>query len=152
MPKVKEYILRDVIIPGVKKAISDVVRNSIDMILYGESERDRKKTIGSKTSYGRYYEDNSYRQRETSSSYRSAYDYDDISFYNRGDAEFVLSQMEDIIERYGFVKVADLYELVGKSTSNHCANNYGWTDLRTAHVERIRDGYIIKLPKALPID
>ena len=60
--------------------------------------------------------------------------------------------MEDIIERYGFVKVADYYDLAGVSIDNHCTNNYGWTDLRTASISRVRDRYVINLPKALPID
>ena len=32
---VKSYILMDVLVPAIKKAISDIVTNGIDMILYG---------------------------------------------------------------------------------------------------------------------
>ena len=78
-------------------------------------------------------------------------DYDDIIFDNRGDAEAVLSSMEDVIDQYGVVSIADLFDLAEVSNSNYAMNNYGWTDLRTANVVRVRDGYILKLPRALPI-
>ena len=42
---VKSYILMDVLIPAAKKAISDIVSNGIDMILYGET-RGRKSSSG----------------------------------------------------------------------------------------------------------
>ena len=155
MPKIKNYIVSDVLIPSIKKAISDIVRNGIDMVLYGESGRNRdSKTPGSRVSYRSYYDNpvGNNRDRDTSRSSRSVFDYDDIEFLNRGDAEITLAQMEDIIDKYGFVKVADYYDLAGVSITNHCANNYGWTDLRTANISRVRDRYIINLPKALPID
>ena len=33
---VKSYIVMDVLVPAIKKAISDIVTNGIDMILYGK--------------------------------------------------------------------------------------------------------------------
>ena len=49
------------------------------------------------------------------------------------------------------VSVADLYDLVGIS-GNYTDNKYGWTNLRNSDVQRVRDGYLLKLPKALPFD
>ena len=41
---VKNYIVNDVLIPAAKKAISDIVTNGIDMILYGEARgKDRRR-------------------------------------------------------------------------------------------------------------
>ena len=60
--------------------------------------------------------------------------------------------MEEIIATYGLVSVADFYELVGVP-SNYTDNNYGWSNLRNAYVDRLRDGgYIIKLPRAFQLD
>ena len=42
-------------------------------------------------------------------------------------------------------------DLVGV-TGNYTDNKYGWTNIRNAEVVRVRDGYRIKLPRALPID
>ena len=70
---------------------------------------------------------------------------------NRADAEEVLDSMLATIDKYGIVSVADMYDLVG-ITGNYTDNKYGWTDLRSARIERERDGgYTINLPRALPL-
>ena len=75
---------------------------------------------------------------------------DDIILESRAEAEDVISSMEKIIETYGFVRVADLYDLVG-ITCNYTDNNYGWTNIRSAESVKVRDGYMLKLPKAEPL-
>ena len=60
---VKSYILLEVIVPAIKKAISDIVTTGIDMILYGEAGRTRKNGSASKVSYRNYYERESERTR-----------------------------------------------------------------------------------------
>ena len=82
---------------------------------------------------------------------RTRYSYDDIFFDTREEAEEVLSKMDELIELYGVVRVADLYELVG-ITRDYTDNKYGWKNIRNARIERTRDGYAIKLPRALLID
>lgn len=150
---VKSYVFLDVLVPAIKKAISDIVTNGIDMILYGESGRsDRKRSGASKVSYGSYYRSDRDRDRRESVRARSGFDFDDIVFDNRGDAESVLTAMEDVIDQYGVVSVGDLYDLADVSTNNYAINKYGWTDLRSAEVVRTRDGYMIKLPRALPLN
>lgn len=151
---VKDYIVNDVLIPAAKKAISDIITNGVDMILYGEAKgRDRRRDGGSRVSYTKYYERDRDRDRDydRSRTRRSVYDYDDIILDTRGEAEDVLNRMDDLIDAYGMVSVADLYDLVGIS-GNYTDNKYGWTNLRNAEVRRTRDGYLLKLPKALPFD
>lgn len=147
--KVKSYIVWDVLVPAIKKAISDIITNGIDMILYGEANPARKKTIGSKISYSRFYDQRDDDRREIGPRVRTGYAYNDIFFTSRGEAEEVLSLMEEAVEMYGMVSVADMYDMVGE-TGNFTDNKYGWTSLRLAEVVRTRDGYIIKLPKAMP--
>ena len=149
---VKSYVVMDVLIPAVKKAISDIVTNGIDMILYGEAGHSKKHGTASKVSYGGFYKGERDRRDPRESRLRSGLDYDDIIFDSRGDAEAVLSAMDEIIERYKFVTVGDLYDLAQVSTNNYAINKYGWTDIRMAQVVRVRDGYMIKLPRALPLD
>lgn len=145
---VKNYIIGDVLIPALKKAISDVVTNGIDMILYGETGHT-KKSGSSKISYMSYYDRDRGRER---TNYRSAgYDFDDLVFETRGEAEIVLDNLFEILDRYRVATVADLYDLAG-SPGRYTDNKFGWTDLGRAEVVRIRDGYVIKLPRALAID
>jgi hypothetical protein len=149
---VKSYIVMDVLIPAAKKAVSDIVTNGIDMILYGEARgKDRRRDSGSRVSYTKYYERDRDRDYDRRRERRSVYDYDDIILDTRREAEDVLNRMDDLIDAYGMVSVADLYDLVGV-TGNYTDNKYGWTNLRNAEVRRTRDGYLIKLPKALPFD
>lgn len=149
---VKDYIVNDVLIPAAKKAISDIITNGIDMILYGETKgRDRRSSSSSRVSYTKYYERDRDRDYDRNRTRRSVYDYDDIILDTRGEAEDVLNRMDDLIDTYGMVSVADLYDLVGIQ-GNYTDNKYGWTNLRNAEVRRTRDGYLIKLPKALPFD
>lgn len=150
---VKSYIVMEVLVPAIKKAISDIVTNGIDMILYGETGRTKKNSTASKVSYGKFYDRDSDRRRDSrSSGTRGGYDYDDIIFETRGDAESVLDAMNEIISQYGVVSVGDLYDLADVSTSNYAANKYGWTDIGGCKPVRVRDGYILKLPRALPIN
>jgi len=148
---VKSYILLDVLIPAIKKAISDIVTNGIDMILYGETGKTKSNSTASKVSYRSYYDGRNGRRDYSAIRTKISYNYDDIIFDNRGEAEDVLSRMDELISTYGLVSVADLYDLVGV-TGNYTDNKYGWTNIRSASVIRVRDGYMLKLPKALPLD
>ena len=145
---VKSYILLDILVPAIKKAISDIVTNGIDMILYGGTGKTKSNSTASKVSYRSYYDS---RRDYSAVRTKTGYNYDDIIFDNRGEAEDVLSRMDELVSTYGLVSVADLYDLVGV-TGNYTDNKYGWTDIRSASVVRVRDGYMIKLPKALPLN
>ena len=74
----------------------------------------------------------------------------DIIYESLGSANEVLHNMMDIIDKYGYVTVADMLDLSGKPCS-YIDNRYGWVDLRAASIVSTRDGYIIDLPNALPI-
>ena len=148
---VKDYILMDVIIPSVKKAVYDLIVGTLDMSLYGGRGSGGKRPTADKVSYRDYNsvsrrDDRSYDRTRTN----SGYSYDDIVIDTRGEAEAVLSRMDEVMEEYGIVRVADLYDLVGV-TGDYTDNNYGWTNIRNAKIVRVRDGYKIDMPRALPI-
>ena len=143
---VKSYILMDVLVPAIKKAVSDIVTNGIDMILYGG-----KGSLSSKVSYRNYYDRKDDYRPYNNPLTRAAYDTEDIILQTRGEAEEVLARMDELISCYGVVSVADLYDLIGK-TCSYTSNKYGWTNIRSAEVIRARDGYVIKMPKASPLN
>ena len=150
---VKSYILMEVIVPAVKKAISDIVTTGIDMILYGEAGRSKKNGTASKVSYRNYYDQGADRVRAGSAgNRRNTPDYDDILFDTRGDAEAVLDAMNDIISQYGTVSVSDFYDLARVPNDNFTMNRYGWTNIGGATAVWVRDGYILKLPRAIPLN
>ena len=147
---VKSYILMDVLVPTFKKAIL----GAIDMMLNGgkgSGYSDRQSAP--KVSYRSYYDDpRDDRRYSDAPKVRARFDYDDIIYENRGDAEAVLDQMYDVVDHYGIVTVADMYDMA-RLPQPYTSNKYGWTRLRNVEVVRLRDGrYMLKLPKALPID
>lgn len=147
---VKSYVLGEVLIPAIKKAFSDIVKDGIDIILYGEARGDRKRSTADKVSYRNYYDRDSHSSRYDRTPV-SSYSYDDIVLTTRGEAEDVLARMDEIVEAYGMVSVADLKDLVG-ITGHYTDNKYGWTSMRNAYVDRVRDGYMIRLPRTVALD
>lgn len=148
---IRSYLIDDVIIPTIKNTIWDAFTNSLDMVLFGGTGRNRKKSTAEKISYRNYYDRRDERRYGEPLRAKSGTSFDDIVFDSRGEAENVLRCMEEILEQYPLVSVSDMYDLAGL-TAPHTANKYGWSNLRSADVVRIRDGYIIKLPRALPFD
>ena len=150
---VKSYVVMDVLIPAIKKAIVDIVTDGVHMIFYGGAKRRDGGSRFDKVSYvdysksSRYPDDRYSTTRDTRVSYSS----DQFTFETRGEAEEVLAQMDGILEKYGVVRMLDLYDMVGKSC-DHTANKYGWTSTRNAEITRVRDGYVIKMPRPYPID
>lgn len=143
---VKEYIIEDVLIPTIKRAFYDIICNGMGMML-GE-RNPNKGNQSSRVSYRSYYDRPDERKsRNNSNQSRLNYGYKDLIFDNRGDAEVVLEQMFELLDRYDAVSIADLFDLAGES-SNYTDNKYGWTNLEDARVQPVRGGYIIQLPRA----
>lgn len=146
---VKDYWIQDMLVPTLKKALI----TTLDMILNGGNQTvtgGRPSSGARKISYGRFYDDPR-DDRRSNERTRTRLDFDDIGFPSRGEAEAVLDEMLNIIDRYKFVTVADMYDLAGLSEP-FTSHKYGWTNLRDARVVRSGSEYILDLPKALPID
>ena len=151
---VKSYIFMDVLVPAIKDAIEDIVTNGIRMILRGDTSARRSSSTASKISYRDYYDGDRRNNDRFRNETRSVtkYSYDDIILESKGEAEAVLDRMSEIIDIYGMVRVADLYDLVGV-TGDYTDNKYGWTNISGAKPVRVRDGrYMLDLPRALPIN
>lgn len=138
---VKSYIFEDIVVPAVKDIILDAVRAFLGV----NNRSGGKGSTASKVSYRKYYEENNRRDYGEART-RAVCEYDNVVVDTRGEAEDVLARMDELIAEYGLVSVADLYDLVG-ITGNYTDNKYGWDSIRTASVVRVRDGYMIKLPR-----
>lgn len=148
MSSVGSFILNDVVVPAIKKLIYDAGKNALEMSLFGGPRRGDRDSHGAQVSYRQYYDNDRFDDRPRA---RARLDFDDLTFTNRGDAERVLDEMIATVRRYGLITVADMYEMAGERPP-YTSNNYGWMSLRGADVERCRDGYYLRLPKAQPID
>lgn len=168
---VGSYIVHDVLIPAGKAMICDIVGwgGFAEMMLFGDRRSNRgggqssiRRGVGNQpiVNYGSYssrpvvrgdVRDRGPQQRDISKVGRSRHDFDEIILDTRGEAEDVLSILTDLTVDYGMASVADLYDAVG-ITTNFTDNKYGWTDLRNATVARVRGGYLLNLPKPVPLE
>lgn len=133
MKDVSHWVLTDVIGPGLKDLFVKTVTGGVTKLVYGEDARPGKKS-GSSFNYSGIS-----RGESTPTRIRTAYDYNDVLFDERDDAELVLEKMMDILESCGQVSIGDMYDLSGMQT-RYTDFNYGWTRLGNASVERTRDG------------
>lgn len=149
--KVGNYILMDVLVPSIKRAIVDIIKSSADMI-FGTTGSS-KSVSGTKYTYGGipYVNYSSQNKKPETPVARSQYEIGDINFENRSDAEEVLSKMDELISVYGEASVADLCEIVG-APYEFVANKYGWKDLHDAVPIRTTQGFSLRLPKSMPLE
>ena len=147
-----EYLLIDVLVPAIKKTLQDMINNGVDMILYGEAGSRRNSNLpANRVSYRNYY-DGRANDRYSNPRPRNSYGFEEVLFMSRGDAEAVKYRMEEIIDQYQCVRVADYLELSDRP-SNYTDNNYGWTNLNDVRIVRDRSGgYYLDLPRPMSLD
>lgn len=145
------YIWEGIVVPTIKDTFFEIVSGGLSILLFGKKVGSSKGSTGSKISYSSYYNNRDSRREPEEPRSRSRFDYEDIIIRTRGEAEGVLIQMEELIDRYDYVTVLDLYDMLDR-TAPYTSDRYGWTSIKTARVERVRDGYMLRLPKALPLD
>ena len=144
-----DYIVDEVIIPATKKAITDVVSDGINMLIYGQTSSRRPSSVIPSVSRVTYrdYSSVSTQRRPEPIQRNKVFDYGQIVFESYADAEKVLNYMNELISAYGMATVADLYDGAGV-TGHYTDNRYGWSDIRNAKIIRVRDGYLLELPPA----
>lgn len=160
--EIKRYTIQDVILPGLKDVIWDIATTALNTFLFGRTESASPRSNRPYTSSIQYSSTKNYNRvgRPTYSSQRpnnskvSSIDTrpeEEFIFERKSDADTVLDELREAIENFGVVSVQSLFEMCGK-TAPFTANKFGWMDLEDAMVERTRDGYVIRLPRSLPLD
>lgn len=155
---VKDYFLNDLLFPTVKRFIVDTIKNGIEMLIYGNSsprtsQGGRRSSTFTYRSYGSMYDDD--RRYDHSRRSRSV-DYDEKIFDDYYEAKEKLTELEAALVRYNHIlSVFDYEDITGLQThSTHM--KYGWTDISEARIMPYRDadgdGWIIRMPKAMPLD
>lgn len=155
---VKDYVVKEVITPGIKNIVSDIVKNGLDMFFWGKSGKNRPTSPASRVQYNNYSGIYSSQQRaqarmnQQRSQEPKSYYYNTLTFKDRNDAVAVLERMREQLGVYLMVSVADLNDFAGV-TGTYTDNKYGWTDLSTASVVNVPgEGWIIDLPKAIVLE
>lgn len=162
MSSVVEHIFFDVLIPAAKDTISDIVEGAINMMLFGSRRggRTTRRSDGRSriyTSYDRMYDDRERRvdpkdrDRDGPVRGRSRNAVEDVVFPSKAEAEDVLDNLRYLIEKYGVASVKDYYRFADLK-SDYTKETYGWFNLEDADVARIREGWLLRLPKPVVID
>lgn len=165
-----DYILCDILVPAAKNMLFDAVQGGVSMVLFGEDNgRHRTQTRGNQTytnysSYSsssrntRYQSSNTLDNAPRRRSPREKIYNDDLIFDTRTDAYEVLDSLNDALDDYNEVSLAELYVLVGID-SDPTDSSYGWkrykdntSDLDGATVKPCRDGFKLILPPASSLD
>lgn len=154
------YIFLDVMIPAAKDMMADATSQGMEKMLYGEvrstSRRGgRGRSQNGYVNYSRYsanrppWEPNEPR-RDVSPRGRQTHDFDEVILETRGEAEQVIEQLFELVSKYEQATVSDLYGLVGIS-GDYTDEKWGWTELRGAQPVRVRNGYLLDLPRPEPL-
>lgn len=154
---VKTFIWKEIIIPKLKDFVYELLTGSLEKKMYGTTSR-RRVGGGNRNetaSYTRYYKSDSrpsHRDNDSDSDRRL--DYKDILFYERSDAEEILSTLCDLIDKYGEASIGDLYDAAGITPDDNFTKNsqYGWKNLSQATVRRVKEGYILDMPRPKFLD
>lgn len=156
LPEIAEHLIIDVAIPAAKNAITDMVTQGIQQLLYGEVDPRRRSASGY-TSYSRssreysgraYYESRRTERREPRQSKPT--NVEDLVFDTRGDAVDVIEHIAETIEEYGQVSVADLMSSVGIQP-RYTDERWGWTTTDAFELRQIREGWLISADRPEPL-
>lgn len=146
--KVKDYVVKDLIIPTVKDTIWTIIARGSERLIFGEAGHSPKNSKLPFVNYGNLFKSNTPSQVPTVNSSTSQYSVDNIILEDRGDAEKVLTAMNAHIAEFGEVSISTLYEFIGEPIGDFMSTRWGWRSLNTAGIMRTSNGgYKLDLPR-----
>lgn len=151
---VGQYILFDVIIPAAKSMFFDAINQGTSHLLWGEGRPHRSGGINNrdreKTAYNRMSSSGgkSGPNRELSRKSKATYNFDEIILEDRGEAEEVLDQLRTLVDQFDNASVSDFFAIMD-ITADFTDEKWGWmgNDLQDAKIVRVREGWLISLPR-----
>jgi hypothetical protein len=159
------YVFFEVLVPAARDMIADAFTQGVERMIYGEVRSTGRRTgarpsgTNGYVSYNRIAQANNrprggldeFRRREPDRRARATHDFDDIIIATRVEAQEVIQRLYDILEQYEQASVSDLYELLG-ITPSYTDEKWGWNDLAGTDMVKVRDGYLLDLPKPIALE
>lgn len=152
--EIKAAIIEDVILPAIKDTFADTMYSIVDVAVYGRNAsrhgRSRSGRRGSSRSsssvidYNKESTKNRNRSRSTRGS--SGYDFDNVIFDSREEADEVFQDLVDTLNEYGEVTVYYFYERSG-ITAEFPDQDWGWKSLDGTGYIYTSEGISLDLPK-----
>lgn len=150
LKSVRQSVMKENIIPGVKELISNTLHNAIDLIFFGESGHRKIKKNGY-TNYSQIFTAKNTSGVPNKPRRGTRRSYEEVCVETRDEAEDIMNALYDQIEQYGSASIMDLYDFAGLDTT-WTDNDYGWDDISEATIiRRAHDEYVIRMPRPIPI-
>lgn len=161
------FVLSEKLIPAAQNAIFDSIVGGAERSIYGP-DAIRARNYGSGphprisysrspigravSSYNRAINSRSMMALPSARDRSVQYDGNEFIMSSKEEADLILERMQDILDNYEVVVVADVYELAGIPSPNaHVDNKWGWVSLAEVVVRQVREGWLIDFPPPDPI-
>lgn len=141
----------ELIIPAGRDLLFNVVTSVSQTLIYGESEPPSTSNGVNRIPYSSISNYNRVGRPTSRVQKIRQRPEDGFIFERKSDADTIIEELREACDSFGVVTVQALYEICDK-TAPYTANKYGWMNLDDARVERTRDGYVLKLPRSMPLD
>ena len=143
---------RDVVVPRLKAGMEEALNSFIAGMFWGDAANRPisgivKGTVlrGGVVNYSAASTNPTMMARQALPQ-RSSGNYKDLILPTQQSAEVLLANMYALLNEYRIVAVADLYELA-EMTPAISDDAYGWTSLEGSRISKIREGYLLELPR-----
>lgn len=156
---VKDYVVNDLIIPG----LIDTFLDTISMLLGREGDYSSRGRKNHRNGYYDYAGRSSYKGRTRRSrddgrrrdrrrhSEEDIPEYDNIVVKNRNDAEDIVDEMYRRIDENGDVSIAEFFDLLDL-TAPYTDNKWGWTRKSQIDIRKVSGGFLIDVEEARYLD
>jgi len=156
-------VLDEILIPKAREMVFEAGKDALDRALFPDPRgvgHRRGSARGGVTNYrafgGAVAKAVAFREdprQSLSHRARATHNFDEIILSSRREGESILAQMFEVVERFDAVTVADLYEMVNVDPS-YTDRKFGWTGvmLAGAGVDRVKEGYLLDLPRPEALD
>lgn len=147
---VPEHVFFNIIIPNVMRMFGDSITGALNMTFrnFGRSiSRDRDDD----SPYRRYDRDYDRRRSERRAPSGADIDFDDYIFSSREGVEYVIDRLNDLLDRYPEITVANVCDEVGR-TPRSIDNKWGWRSVRDFEAARVDGGWVLSVPRPRYLD
>ena len=154
-----KYLLNDVVVPGLKSTILDV----LSRMFYNQGFQSSSKNAfnpysgpvkGQKTKYDNMYSKSkqSGKGSETHIIYDDSFRYDEIVFTDINEAKKFVNELYSRINISEEVSIAEIYSIMRRpELSSYTDNNYGWNSVNAISLVKTPQGWWVKFDEPVKI-
>lgn len=150
-------VTQNVLVPRAKAGLEEAANNFLAGMLWGDSSKRPMSNVVQGTvirsgavNYAAISNTASPSMLQARAAAPHGGNYHDIVFGTQQDAELVLGNLIERINEYRITSLGDLKEMAGQNTLPS-DEAYGWTSLDGARISKVRDGYVLELPRPVLI-